>query len=132
MLTARQQRAIEALLVERNITNAAKAAKVSRRTLHAWLTDAQFCSELHRSANDVMESSVRRLKALSASAVDALEDSMQASVKPAVRVRAADVTLAKLMHLSEFTELEQRLAALEERLNDPVRTTNRTSRKFRG
>ncbi len=44
---ARKARAIAALLKEKDVSAAAKAAKVGERTLHRWLTDdADFRREL--------------------------------------------------------------------------------------
>jgi hypothetical protein len=115
MLTARQQRAIQALLTERTVTDAAKAAKVSRRTLTSWLADEQFCAVLSKATGEAIDATVRRLAALSGSATSVLADAMCTDEKTPVRVRAADIVLSRLMSLREQFELEQRIAALEEK-----------------
>lgn len=111
-LTARQYRAIETLLTARSITDAAKAANVSRRSLTSWLADAQFCAELRKATTAALDTTTRRLTSLSAKAVSTLDNSMD-SEKPEVQVRAADIVLSKLLALGELHDMAARIAALE-------------------
>ncbi|MFC1464181.1 MAG: phBC6A51 family helix-turn-helix protein [Candidatus Brachytrichaceae bacterium NZ_4S206] len=123
-LSPQQRRAIEALLVARSIADAAKQAGVSRRTLHSWLRNAQFCAELHTATNAALDAAVRRLAALTACAVDALEAVLQGERVPVgAKIRAADVVLARLLQLREMHEFERRLRALEEKFEREQATT---------
>jgi hypothetical protein len=113
-LTAKQLRAIEHLLVAKSISEAAKQAGVSRTTLHTWLSDEQFRSELNRAVGDAIDATVRRLAALSSLAVTTLERAMSdAKAGYAVRIRASDVVLGRLLALRELHDHEQRIARLE-------------------
>ena len=113
-LTPKQQRAIQALLTERTITDAASKAGVSRRTLTVWLADEQFCAELSKTPTQAMDSTVRRLASLSGQAVDVLQTAMaDEDTTTGAKLRAADIALGRLLSLRELHDFEQRLAALE-------------------
>jgi hypothetical protein len=47
-LSAKQHRAIEALVAGRTVTDAAKSARVHRTTVHDWLKSPEFRAELNR------------------------------------------------------------------------------------
>jgi hypothetical protein len=117
-LTARQARAIEALLSVSTIGEAAKIAGVSRRTLERWRQDATFCDALRHAGDERIAAISRRLAGLGDVAVNTLRDAMNGGDGWPVRVRAADVVLARLMQLRELTEIEERIAALEVRYAD--------------
>lgn len=117
-LTAKQQRAIDALMTERTISDAAKACGVHRRTLERWRQDATFRDALRQAGDEYLAATVRRLVNLSGRAVDVLAVGMvKADAWPA-RIRAADVALGRVLQLRELHELEARIAALEARANE--------------
>jgi len=97
-LTAKQQKALDALLRGCTQEAAAHAAGVNRRTLGRWM-----------SQNAAFQ------RALAENACDALARALQGEAQPA-QVRAADVVLARLMPLRELVEIEERLKALEEKI----------------
>ena len=112
-LSTKQHAAIEALLTCRTIAEAALTAGVNRKTLGTWLaTDVAFCDVLRRARAGVLDHTVRRLTSLSATAIDTLDSSM-AGDNAAVALRAADITLSRLLALAELHDLSERLAALE-------------------
>lgn len=101
------------LLVAPSITAAAKMAGVSRRALGQWLQDAQFRAVLRSATAEALNTTTRRLTSLSGSAVDVLDAAMGDDVKIETRVRAADITLGKLLQLGELHDVVQRVQALE-------------------
>lgn len=73
-LTAKQKRAITALLTERTTRDAAKAAKVSESTLWRWLADPEFRAELTRQEGTVIDQVTRGLLTMQEKALEELAD----------------------------------------------------------
>ncbi len=117
-LTGRQARAIAALLKEKDVSAAAKAAKVGERTLYRWLTeDAAFQRELQAAEGRAISGAVRRLADLTGTAVETLRGVMLATDAPlSAKVRAADIVLSRLLDLRQMVDFEARLADLEDAL----------------
>jgi transposase len=114
-LSPRQIQGIAALMQSRSIEQAAKAVGVSKRCMLRWLTVPMFQAALHQAGQDLIAQAVRRLSDLSGKAIDTLAAEMQnADAAPGTRVRAADVVLSRLMNLKELSDLEARVAKLEE------------------
>ena len=115
-LTHKQRRAIPALLASPTVESAAVIAGVSRESLYRWLrTDPLFRAELHAAEAEALAESTRRLVNLSGQALDTITEVMTDETAPAaVRLRAADTVLARLLQLRELVTLEGRITALEE------------------
>ena len=115
-LTAKQQKALDALLRGCTQEAAAREAGVSRRTLGRWMSrNVAFQQALRDAEQEALKRIHRRLAALAENACDALAQALQGEAQPA-QVRAADVVLARLMPLRELVEIEERLKALEEQV----------------
>lgn len=117
-LTPRQQRAISALLSCPTISEAAKTAQVSERTIYRWLIDQAFLAELHRQESELINSIARRLVSLADNALRTIQellDDPQAS--SSVRLRAAENVLAHLLRVRELATLEERVTNLEDETN---------------
>lgn len=113
-LTPRQRRAIEALLTARNVTDAAQAAGISRRTLTGWLTLSTFQAALKQAQGEVIGATVRRLADVTGLAVDTLQNVMGSSnAEDRDKVRAANIALSRLPELLQIHDFEERLARLE-------------------
>ena len=114
-LTAKQQRAVQALLTAKSVSAAALAAHVGERTLFRWLTEPAFRAALTAAESNLIDAATRRLLQLQGAALDTLEallgDGSDASA--GVRLRAAQVALEHLLRLRELRDIEQRLTALE-------------------
>lgn len=116
-LTWRQRRAIASLLTEKDIKAAARAAQVGHRTLCRWLTESTFRQALSTAEGDAIDGATRRLVGLADSAVDTLGDLLDSKdASETVRLRAAQSIIDNLLKLRELRNLEQRIAALEERI----------------
>ncbi len=114
-LTARQCRAIAALLVSATVEGAARTAGVSRTQLYAWLATPTFRAELARRRAEVFAETLSRLKNLSGKAVDALNDLLHAKNDARTRLGAVRVALDCALEIHERQDIETRLKALEER-----------------
>ena len=114
-LSAKQHRAISALLTSKSVTEAAVATGQGERTIYRWLSEPDFRQALSAAEGDLIDVATRRLLQLQGGALDTLEallsDDTDASA--GVRLRAAQITLDHLLKLREMRDVEQRLQALE-------------------
>lgn len=121
-LTPKKYRAIESLLIDGSVTNAAKTANVSRQTVYDWLRDPTFAAELRRSEGLALQGLGRRLLALGELAGDALKDALQPSQPINTRVRAAQIVAERGPALAELSAVVARLEAMETRMSVDVST----------
>lgn len=119
-LTRKQAAAVSALLTTRSVAEAAAASGVGRRTLYTWLAeDEAFRAALASAEEEALSHVVRRLCGLADKAVEALAgvlDDEKASAS--ARTRAAEVVLSNLLKIRELRNTEERLAEIEERLDE--------------
>ncbi len=116
-LTAKQERALQALLVTPTTRAAAEAAGVSEATIWRWLADADFSAVYREARTKSLESTLTALQAAGADAVKALRDVMNdTNAKGSERVSAAKAIIELGLKGRDVLETEERLAALEERL----------------
>src|SRR5450759_4078676 len=89
-LGRKQEEAIAALLSQRNIEEAARAAGVGTRTLIRWLKLPDFGKEYRKARREAVHQSVARMQqATGAAASVVLKLMTQPNVPAAVRLRAA-------------------------------------------
>lgn len=113
-LTPKQRKAVEALLVTGDVSAAAKEVNVGRGTLYRWLKEPAFLAAVREAEARALDELSRLLVRLGRSAATTLAKAMSdADVPAATRVRAADVTLSRLLQLRELATLEARVAELE-------------------
>ena len=116
-LKPRQRKALEVLITTGEITQAAAAANVARKTVYAWLNEPEFKQALADAESLALESISRALLALGEQATDTLRAAMADKAAPAAtRVRAADITLARLENMRQLAEFDARLKVIEENL----------------
>lgn len=114
ILSPRQRKAVEALLVTGDVSAAAKEAGVSRESLYRWLKQPAFLEAVREAEARALDELSRLLVRLGRSAATTLAKAMgDAETPAATRVRAADVVLARLLQLRELATLEARVADLE-------------------
>jgi len=75
-LSTNQRRALAALLSTPTVGEAARQAKLGRRTIHRYLSDATFKAELRRRQAEVVTATVSALSGLSGDAVKTLHQVM--------------------------------------------------------
>ena len=115
--TAKQLKALEALLEGANVQDAASAAGVNRKTVGRWLNDPAFWTLYQVNSRRVLELAARRLTGKLDAAVELLGEVMDDTNAPAgVRLRAAAQVIDGSLRLLEVTDIQERLDALEKRL----------------
>ena len=106
-----------ALACGATVENAARQAGISNRTAHRRLADEAFRQRLHEVRADMVQRTAGALTAAANEAVRTLVDLLKAPQPAAVRLGAARSVLELGMKVREAAELEQRLTALEARLD---------------
>jgi len=117
-LSAKQHRALEALLAGATKGDAATAAGVNPRTLNRWMNeDVLFWDTLKSEGQKTVFDATRRLTAAMDTAVTVMTEVMQDGDAPAaVRLRAAQVVTETAIKLIETSDILRRLDELETRL----------------
>lgn len=111
-LTAKQERAIAALLSERTHDDAAKKANVNPRTLRRWLQLDAFRAAYRDGRAAAFDGVLLSLQRLGEKAVEALGRGITGNAS-ADEIRAARVVLEFAFKGIEMYELADRLAAVE-------------------
>ena len=113
-VTAKQERAIAALLAKPTIEAAAEALGINPVTVHRWLAEPAFTEAYRAARRAAVQQAVTRLQQVSGGAVAVLVQVMADKDNPAsTRVSAAKTVLEFSFRAVELDELEARIAALE-------------------
>lgn len=104
--------AVTALATGHTITEAAEAAGVDRRTVHRWLNEPGFRTEVTQRRGQILDHVVGGIIAAATEAVATLRRALN-DESSAVQVRAARELLSALISVRESADLEARIAALE-------------------
>ena len=113
-LTAKQAKAVEALLAEPTIARAAAVAGSNERTLRRWLRLAQFRAALLRARREAFGQAIGLTQKYAAHAVVALVKVLNdAAAPPSAKVTAAAVVLRFGREGLELDDLAERVDALE-------------------
>ncbi len=116
-LSAIQERAILALLSSANVKDAARAVKVSPRSIFGWLSDQVFQEAYRQARREATNVATARLQAAMGEAVETLKMIMgDGDASSASRVSAAKTVLEMGLKLSEHEDLVARIDAVEKRL----------------
>ena len=119
-LSAKQRAAIAALLDGKSYGQTALVAGVSERTLFRWRDEVpEFNYELERRGRHAIRDATTQLTGGLETAISFLLDVVNDRDAPySVRVRAALGLIDKQLSLVEQSEIVERLAALEQRINE--------------
>jgi hypothetical protein len=110
----KKEEAVAALLVQRNLEDAARAVGISAKTLLRWMKEPEFDAAYREARRAAFGQSVARLQQASGAAVSTLLKIMVDSTAPAsTRVRAADSVLDHSAKSIEIEDIEARVAELE-------------------
>lgn len=121
-LSAKQYRAIAALLTCGDITVAAQAADVDERTIRRWLALDTVQWHMRQGEAEIVQRATRRLSSLTDKALSVLEgilDNKDAADNP--RIRAAATVLEICLKWREQVELEERIRKLEQHVEGNTR-----------
>jgi hypothetical protein len=111
----KKEAAIEALLSQRSIDEAARVAGVAAKTLYRWLEVPEFREEYLKARRQVFFQATARLQQASGAAASIMLTLMlDANVPASSRLRAADSVLDRGAKGIDQEDLELRLRRLEE------------------
>ncbi len=115
ILGRKQEDAIAALLTQRNVEEAARAAGVGARTLLRWLKLPEFQNAYRQARREAFGQAIARLQQGSAAAATTLLKVMLDAATPhSTRVRAAESVLTHAAKAIEIEDIEARVTALEQ------------------
>jgi hypothetical protein len=117
-MTAKQQKAIEALLAASSIRQAAAATGLGEKSIRRWLQRPEFSSAYEQARHQVFAEALTNLRSATQDAVEALRTAVKEETG-ALRVKAATAVLRLSIESAETLQLEARLKRLEQVLLPP-------------
>src|ERR1700692_148018 len=112
--TRKKEEAIAALLTQRNVEEAARAAGIGTQTLLRWLKIPEFHTAYREARRAAFSQSIARLQQATSAAVSTLLKVMvDPSTPPSTRVRAADSVLDHSAKAIDIEDIEARVSELE-------------------
>jgi hypothetical protein len=114
-ISARQEKALAALLTEVTIETAAKNAGVTDVTMWRWMREPEFRRRYQEARRQIVEEAVGLMQRASKRAVATLVKNLDCG-NPSVEVRSAQVILEQSFKGVELLELEARMSFLEEHM----------------
>lgn len=115
-LTVRQLKAIPFIVSSPTYTEGMQKAKVNRSTFYKWLKEPEFKAELDRQRDEVAAEAFGILSQSLTKAVETLVGLLNNKDDRLKRLTAKDIIKHFLKH-KEVKELEERIAAIEQRLD---------------
>jgi hypothetical protein len=114
MLGRKQEETIAALLTQRNLDEAAKAAGISMRTLMRWLKLPEFQAAYREARRTAYSQAVAKLQqGATAAATTLLKVMLDQRTPASVKVRAAECVMNHSSKAIEIEDVEFRVAELE-------------------
>jgi len=123
-LNLRQQKLLDALVADPDISAACKAAGIVRATAYRWLKEPSFRDELARQRDVVMVEALDGVKPLAAQAMSELARLLKSKDDRLRRMICNDL-LSHAIRVRELEDIERRLVALEKAAKDNERRRNR-------
>ena len=115
----KQEEAIAALLTQRNIEEAAKAAGISPNTLLNWMKVPEFQKSYREARRAAFGQAIARLQqGTSAAATTLLKTMIDPSTPASVKVRAAEAIFNHAAKAIEIEDIEARVTAIEASVGD--------------
>jgi transposase-like protein len=110
----KMEEAVAALLTQRNIEEAAKAAGIGANTLLRWLKVPEFQAAYREARRAAFGQAIARLQqGTSAAATTLLRMMIELGTPPSVRVRAAEAIFNHAAKAIEIDDIDARVTALE-------------------
>jgi hypothetical protein len=110
----KQEEAVAALLTQRNVDEAARAAGIGTRTLLRWMKDPEFQTAYRAARREAFGQSIARLQqGTSAAATTLLKLLIEPTTPASVRARVADSIFNHAAKAIEIEDIEARVAELE-------------------
>ena len=111
-LTPKQTLALPYIAATDSVAAGARAARIHRTTLHRWMTDLSFRSELERMRHDAEALARVELQGLVLKSISALAELLE-DPSPAVRAAAVRSVLSTAIKVGENRDLRRDLELLE-------------------
>ncbi len=111
-LTTRQTMAMPYIAGNASMTEAAKAAGISRVTLYRWMKEPSFRTELERIRKDAVDLAYAELRGLALKSVTAIAELLE-DPDPRVRCMAARIALYNVARAEEVHHLRNRFDILD-------------------
>ena len=102
-----------ALATGRTVKAWATAHDVPGRTAYSWARSPEVKKRVRRIRRRALDRAVGRLSRHAAAAADRIAKLADAAQSEAVQLQAARAVLADLMHVANYADLDDRIAALE-------------------
>ena len=113
-MTAKEERALQALLTSPTIKAAAAAAGIDYRTMRRYLEDPDFQQEYRRQTSELLTDARTQAQLSLSPAISALSEiCADSSAKPNDRIAAARSILEWATKLTELTDIIARVEVLE-------------------
>lgn len=113
-MTPNQERALAALMTARSLKDAAQEAGIDYRTMRRYMKDPDFLTEYRRITGEILSEARMRAQQSIAPALDTLHGiCTDLEAKNGDRIAAARSVLEWASKLTELTDFEERIAALE-------------------
>ena len=118
-LTAKQEEALLALMTNQGVDSAARAVGIGPRTLYRWLNEPEFDAAYRKARRAAFGQTIARLQQGSpAAATVLLKIVVDPQAAASTRVRAAEIVLDRAAKVIELENIEARLAALEQAVQE--------------
>lgn len=111
-LTPKQTLALPYIAATDSLTAGAKAARINRTTLHRWMHDPVFRSELERVRKDAESLARVELQGLVLKSINTLAELME-DPNPRVRTNAVRAALSTALKVGEQRELRHEIETLQ-------------------
>ena len=112
--TGKKEEAIAALLLQRSVEEAARAAGIGTQTSVRWLKLPEFVKEYRKARREAVHQSVARMQqATGAAATTVLKLMTDMNIPAAVRLRAAECVFDRAFKGIELEDIEARVSELE-------------------
>lgn len=110
---------ISALIQHGTVSEAAKAAGVSARTIYDRMRDKEFVADYMRAKSDIIRGAVFTINSKLSDAINCIADLMQdKEVAPAIRLQAAQTILNNAEKFIKRLDREEHAATIEENPQD--------------
>ena len=122
-ISAKQEKLINLLLIEKTIDAACVKANVSVTTYWRWMQDDAFLKKYRQARKGILENTVARLQSITLNAIDTLERNLNCE-NPSVEVRCAGIILEQAIKGLEMLDIEGRIEMLEELVREKYERQN--------
>lgn len=114
-MTQRKEKALQALLVSRTRSEAAKAAGIGESTLRTYMQDSEFLERYRQAFGDMVRDAARQAQQTLSPALSTLREIMEDREEPAsARITAARSILEYTLKLGEQVDILEQLREMEE------------------